>query len=162
QHRVASPLPPALRAEVRWLVASANRSLYARNQAAADLLAAFVADKNLQSLGLSEAERRAAGEARLRALEMGNVRGIPTESLALLEFARKMTTEAHAVTDEEVRELVRQLGTWELVRHTGFPLVERKAEWAQRLGEKQLVALVQLLAYANFQDRLLLSLGLSQ
>jgi hypothetical protein len=162
QQRVTSPLPPILRAEVRWLVASANRCAYARNQAAADLREAFVADRNLQALGLDENQRRAAADARLRALESGNARGIPTESLVLLEFARKMTTEAYAVTDDEVRDLVRQLGNWELVRRTGFPLVERKAEWVQRLGEQQLVALVQLLAYANFQDRLLLSLGLNE
>jgi alkylhydroperoxidase family enzyme len=162
QHRAASPLPPILRAEIRWLVASANRCPYARAQAAADLRAAFAADKNLQALGLAEAERRAAADTRLRALETGNVKGISTESLVLLEFARKMTTAAHTVTDDEVRDLVRQLGNWELVRQTGFPLVERRAEWVQGLGERQIVALVQLIAYANFQDRLLLSIGLTQ
>jgi alkylhydroperoxidase family enzyme len=59
----------------------------------------------------------------------------PDERLPLV-FARKMTFAAHSVTDAEVAELIR--------RH----------------GEKEVVAMVLLLAYANFQDRLVLALGL--
>jgi alkylhydroperoxidase family enzyme len=53
-----------------------------------------------------------------------------------LEFARKLTLHADKITDEEVAEL-REIH-----------------------GEANLVALVQCVAYANFQDRLVLSLGL--
>ena len=48
-----------------------------------------------------------------------------------------MTLAADAVTDEDVARLIK------------------------RYGEKQVVAMVLLLAYANFQDRLVLTLGLS-
>jgi hypothetical protein len=51
-------------------------------------------------------------------------------------FATKMCTEAASVTDEEVADLIK--------RH----------------GEEKFVAMVALLAYANFQDRLILSLGI--
>lgn len=54
---------------------------------------------------------------------------------AVLAFARKLTTAAYSVTDEEVANL------------------------RKHLGDAKLVALVQLLAYANFQDRLVLALG---
>ena len=57
-----------------------------------------------------------------------------TERLALT-FAEKLTTAASTVTDAEVQRL-RQL-----------------------FGDAQVVAMVQLLAFANFQDRLLLTLG---
>ena len=55
---------------------------------------------------------------------------------AALDFARKLTLAGDTVTDEEVARL-----------HESF-------------GEKQLVAIVLLVAHANFQDRLFLSLGL--
>ena len=56
----------------------------------------------------------------------------------VLRFARKLTLAAYTVTDAEVAELVKSL------------------------GEKQLVAVVQLLAFSNFQDRLVLALGISR
>jgi alkylhydroperoxidase family enzyme len=56
---------------------------------------------------------------------------------AALLFAQKMTREAYKVTDDEVVEL-RQL-----------------------FGNAKVVAMVQLLAYANFQDRLLLALDVA-
>lgn len=55
---------------------------------------------------------------------------------AALDFARKLSLAADTVTDEEVARLV---------------------EW---YGDKQVVAMVLLVAHANFQDRLFLSLGL--
>jgi AhpD family alkylhydroperoxidase len=55
----------------------------------------------------------------------------------VLRFARKLTLAAYTVTDAEVAELVKSL------------------------GEKQLVAVVQLLAFSNFQDRLVLALGIA-
>jgi alkylhydroperoxidase family enzyme len=57
---------------------------------------------------------------------------------AALVFARKLTLTAYAVTDAEVAHLERAL------------------------GDKQLVAVVQLVAFANFQDRLLLALGITR
>jgi len=53
-----------------------------------------------------------------------------------IEFALKLTVAADSVTDEEVARLL------------------------ERYGDKDVVAMVLLVAYANFQDRLLLSLGL--
>jgi alkylhydroperoxidase family enzyme len=55
----------------------------------------------------------------------------------LFVFARKLTREAYKITDEE------------------FAAIRKK------LGDAQVVALVQLLAYSNFQDRLLHALGLN-
>lgn len=56
----------------------------------------------------------------------------------VLRFARKLTLAAYTVTDAEVADLVKTL------------------------GDKQLVAVVQLAAFANFQDRLLLALGITE
>ncbi len=55
----------------------------------------------------------------------------------ILRFARTLTLAAYSVSDDEIEQLRKQL------------------------GEAKLVALVKLLAYANFQDRLVLSLGVS-
>lgn len=65
----------------------------------------------------------------------GGVDTLPGERVAL-DFARKLTTAADQVTDDEV------------------------AGVRQHFGDAGTVALVQCLAYANFQDRLVLSLGL--
>jgi alkylhydroperoxidase family enzyme len=61
----------------------------------------------------------------------------PLAEKAALDFARKLTLAADTVTDREVTDLVKL--------H----------------GEKQVVAMVLLLAYANFQDRLVSALGLA-
>jgi hypothetical protein len=74
-----------------------------------------------------------------------------------------MTLAAHSITDAEVTNVIQELGTQELARLVGGCLtISGKDEAIRTLGRKQLVALVQLLAYANFQDRLLLTLGVSQ
>ncbi|MFO0890891.1 MAG: hypothetical protein U0790_17330 [Isosphaeraceae bacterium] len=88
---------------------------------------------------------KAAAEADLRHAGV-DVRGIaalragperwPAEDRAALIFARQMTVNAAAVTDAQVASL------------------------RESYGEEKLVAMVLLLAYSNFQDRLLLSLGL--
>jgi alkylhydroperoxidase family enzyme len=65
-----------------------------------------------------------------------NLDKLPEPERAALVFASKMTLAAHTVTDSEVKTLIRH--------H----------------GEKNVVAMVLLLAHANFQDRLILSLGL--
>lgn len=60
---------------------------------------------------------------------------LPPADQAALQFARKMTLDAATVTDAEVSQLM------------------------GHYGDKQVVAMVLLLAYANFQDRLILALG---
>jgi alkylhydroperoxidase family enzyme len=114
-HRAKSPLDPKLRGKLRWTAAHANRCAYAEAYAAADLRRAGVTEEDIRSLADKGANRPAAERAALR-------------------FARKMTTAASTVTDEEVAEL-RQL-----------------------YGDGPVVAMVLLLAYANFQDRMLLTL----
>jgi len=67
-----------------------------------------------------------------------NSAGLNAADNQLLAFARKLTLDSQAVTDAEVAELIK--------RH----------------GDRQVVAMVQHIAYANFQDRLLLGLGLGR
>jgi alkylhydroperoxidase family enzyme len=83
------------------------------------------------------ADLRAIGvdEAAIRALADGRAQ-LPEAEQAALAFARKLTRAAHTITDDEVSCLI---------------------EW---YGEKQVVAMVLLVAYANFQDRLVLALDL--
>jgi alkylhydroperoxidase family enzyme len=80
---------------------------------------------------------RAGLEAQaLRALAGGQAERVAPERAALA-FARKLTRDPKAVTDKEVAQLIRYY------------------------GEKRVVAMVLLVAHANFQDRLLLALALS-
>jgi alkylhydroperoxidase family enzyme/thiol-disulfide isomerase/thioredoxin len=83
----------------------------------------------------AEADLRRAGvnEADICALA-GDHSGLPEPERAALNFARQMTLEADKVTDAEVEYL------------------------KSAYDEKKLAAMVLLLAYANFQDRLLLAL----
>jgi hypothetical protein len=67
----------------------------------------------------------------------GDLSGLPEAERAALRFARKLTLTADTVTDAEVARLM------------------------ELHGDKQVVAMVLLLAYANFQDRLVSALGLS-
>src|SRR5581483_1845792 len=60
---------------------------------------------------------------------------LPEEERLALQFVRQLATEAYAVTDAQVARLV------------------------QLYGDRQVVAIVLVAAYANFQDRLLLALG---
>ncbi len=60
---------------------------------------------------------------------------LPEPERLALNFARKMTKAAYTVTDEEMAELLKHF------------------------GPEKVVAMVHTLAYANFQDRLLLGLG---
>jgi len=80
--------------------------------------------------------RRAGGNERDIALLQGDWSNLLAPTQRVLTLSKKLTLCASKVTDAEVAEL------------------------KEDLGESQLVALVQLLAYANFQDRLVLSLGL--
>jgi alkylhydroperoxidase family enzyme len=86
----------------------------------------------------AEADLRRLGvdAAAIQALA-GDFRGLPTKESCALLFARKLTAATNTVTDPEVVGLIKHY------------------------GEKQVVALVLLVAYANFQDRLLLALDVS-
>src|SRR5262245_22059255 len=115
-HRTGDRLDPRLRGLVRWAATDANRCDYAKAVAAADL------------------RRAGATEADVQALTADPGRQSPAERSAVA-FARKMMTEAHAVTDDEVKQLL------------------------QFFGEEKVVALVALVAHASFQDRLFLAAG---
>lgn len=116
--RVESPLPPRLRAKLRWVAADANRCEYARAYARFDYLRAGGGAEDIDDLPrrldkLPEAERLA------------------------LQMVRQLVEAAYTITDAQVARLV------------------------QLYDEKQVVAIVLVAAYANFQDRLLLALGVA-
>jgi alkylhydroperoxidase family enzyme len=111
-----SPLDPIDRASARFVIADGNRCDYGRETAAFDL------------------EQLDAGP-RVAMLRAGEA-AWPDDLRPLLGFARQMTLDATAVTDEEFARLV------------------------GRYGPQRTAALVLLCAYGNFQDRLALALGL--
>ncbi len=115
-HRGGDRLDARLRGQVRWAAADANGCVYGKAVAAADLRRAGCTDADLQTLVTNPAK-------------------LPLADRAAVAFARKMMREAHAVTDDEVKQLV------------------------QLLGEERVVALVALLAHASFQDRMFLALN---
>jgi alkylhydroperoxidase family enzyme len=88
-----------------------------------------------EAYALADLRRAGLDAAGIRALA-GDLDGLPEKERAALTFARKLTTAADTVTDAEVAHL-REL-----------------------YGDRQVVAMVLLVAYANFQDRLLLALAL--
>jgi alkylhydroperoxidase family enzyme len=114
--RAASPLPPDLRARMRWIAASANRNPYGMAYAKADLRRAGASDDDLDRL-------------------TDDPNDWPAKDRSALRFARKLTLEAFKILDEDVTEL------------------------RENYGDAAVVAMVQLLAYSNFQDRLTHSLG---
>jgi alkylhydroperoxidase family enzyme len=79
---------------------------------------------------------RAGGAPAALASRDRAVEGLPEVERAALAFAEKLTREANSVTDAEVARLV------------------------EAFGDKQVVAMVLLIAYANFLDRLALALDL--
>jgi alkylhydroperoxidase family enzyme len=84
------------------------------------------------------ADLRAAGLGPLAdRLAAGNLTGLPPEQRAAVKFADGLTADPRSVTDAEVAALIGQY------------------------GERQVVAMVLLLAYAQFQDRLALVLGVA-
>ncbi len=87
-----------------------------------------------EAYAAADLRRLGVDAAALSALA-GDFADLPLTERAALTFARKLTLAADTVTDEEMAALVKL--------H----------------GEKQVVGMVVLLAYANFQDRLLLALG---
>ena len=84
---------------------------------------------------LADARRAGLDDAAIEALRRGDWSGLPRGERAALEFARKMTVASSTVSDDEFQALVEQF------------------------GQKTVAAMVILMAYANFQDRLLLCLG---
>ncbi len=113
--RTKSPLDPALRAKMRWVIAKANRCEYAKQTAWADL-------------------KREGGDEAVRILT-GPPADWPAADREPLEFARLMTMDAPKVTDEQFAAL------------------------QKTYGDKKVAAMVYLAAYGNFQDRMLLGLG---
>jgi alkylhydroperoxidase family enzyme len=89
-----------------------------------------------EAQALADLRRAGVETAAIDALRSDRNRLSPVEQAAV-EFARKLTSAAFSVTDAEMADLIKT--------H----------------GEKQVVAMVQLLAHANFQDRLILALGVS-
>ncbi|MGO9470213.1 MAG: carboxymuconolactone decarboxylase family protein [Isosphaeraceae bacterium] len=89
------------------------------------------------SMAYAEADLKRAGlsDAELRVLK-GDGANVPDAERDVLDFAHRMTVDASEVTDDEVARLI------------------------TRYGEEKVVAMVLLLAYANFQDRILLTLGI--
>jgi alkylhydroperoxidase family enzyme len=83
---------------------------------------------------VADLRRAGVDEAGINALGKDDSR-LAVAQRAALTFARKMTEAADTVTDAEVCQLM------------------------GHYGDKQVTAMVLLLAYANFQDRLILSLG---
>jgi alkylhydroperoxidase family enzyme len=84
------------------------------------------------------ADLRAAGLGKLAdRLAAGDRTGLEPGPLAVMAFADQMTADPRKVTDAEVATLIGQY------------------------GERQVVAIVLLLAYAQFQDRMAIALGLS-
>jgi alkylhydroperoxidase family enzyme len=87
-----------------------------------------------EAYAAADLRRAGADEAAVKELACDGA-NLPEKERAALTFARKLTLAADAVTDDEVAALVKAY------------------------GEKDVVAMVLLLAYANFQDRLLLAMG---
>jgi alkylhydroperoxidase family enzyme len=88
-----------------------------------------------KAVAVADLQRAGLEQNQIEALEHEDATQ-PLAERAAVHFARKLTLAADTVTDEEVAKLI---------------------DW---YGEKQLVAMVLLIAHANFQDRLFLSLGL--
>lgn len=115
-HRAQNPLGPALAAQLRWAVADAMQCNYGRRYAELDLTRAGWTDDDLRQMAAgspqcSQADRTAAA------------------------FARALTLAGHAITDQQVANLL------------------------ALFGAEQVVAIVHTVACANFQNRLRLALG---
>ena len=90
--RTKSPIPPGLRAAMRWVSANANRCDYAKAYAAADAIRAGI-DRN-----------------RIAGLAQEDYPGWSHEDRAALKFARKMTVDSDSVADAEFASLVSAFG----------------------------------------------------
>lgn len=115
--RTKSPLDPALRAKMRWVIASANRCAYTQAYALADL------------------NRAGAPESAIKTLT-GDPEQWPEADREPLEFARLLTVAAPTIPDALFARL------------------------REKYGDKGGASMVLLAAYGNFQDRIILGLGL--
>jgi alkylhydroperoxidase family enzyme len=107
-HRAKNSLNPVLAAGLRLAVAETLGSEYGKAEAKADL-----------------------DRARLKADMYTDLQG----GAVAIRFAKKLTLEGHAITDEEFEELLKHF------------------------GPKRTTAIIHTVAYANFHNRLLLGLG---
>jgi alkylhydroperoxidase family enzyme len=96
-----------------------------------------VADANRCKVAMAEAladlKRAGATDAEVQALR-GDRSALPDSTRRVLDVARELTRAAYKVSDDQIATIRKDL------------------------GEPKLVALIQLTAFGNFQDRLLLSL----
>ncbi len=90
-----------------------------------------------EAYAAADARRAGLDDARIDALGLEGYPGWSAADRSALDFARKMTVDSDSVTDDEFAVLVKNF------------------------GEKQAASMVLLLAYANFQDRVLICLGAS-
>jgi alkylhydroperoxidase family enzyme len=88
-----------------------------------------------QAYAAADARRAGVNEAKIDALGREGYPGWSESDRAALEFARKMTVESDAVSDAEFARLVKNF------------------------GERRAASMVLLMAYSNFQDRILICLG---
>jgi alkylhydroperoxidase family enzyme len=88
-----------------------------------------------EATAIADARRADVSDADISRLQSGDLAGFRPEDRAALEFAKKMTLASSEVTDAEFASLVKSFGA------------------------EKVAAMVLLCAYGNFQDRLLLSLG---
>jgi alkylhydroperoxidase family enzyme len=88
-----------------------------------------------EAYAAADLRRAGVDDAAIKVLS-GDLSDLPEKERAALKFAQKLTLAADSVADEEVAQLIKLY------------------------GDKQVVAMVLLLAYANFQDRLLLTLAI--
>jgi alkylhydroperoxidase family enzyme len=114
--RTENPLPPRIRARLRWVAADVNRCEYARVYARADYVRSGGKSEDLDDL-------------------TGKLDKLPEDERLALQLVRQLGERAYTVTDAQMARLVKLY------------------------GEEKVVAIVLVAAYANFQDRLLLALG---
>jgi alkylhydroperoxidase family enzyme len=114
-HREKNPFGAELAAVLRWTVADALGSKFGIATAEADLKRAGLPAKYLANIG--------------------NRTDLQTDVRVAVAFARKLTTEGHAITDKEFAELLKHY------------------------GPEKTTAIVHTVAYANFHNRVVLALG---
>lgn len=114
-HREKNPLGPELAALLRWTAADALGSDFGKATAVLDL-------------------SRAGAPARVLA-DPGDTAALAPNMRVAVAFARKLTQEGHAITDEEFAELLKLY------------------------GPEKVTAIVHSVAYANFHNRIVLGLG---
>lgn len=92
RHRTSNPLPPQLRAKLRWQAAKTIGCDYSAAVAIADL------------------ERTGCSKEAMLAFVVGEDQRLAKKEQLALAFAKKMTRAAHEITDNEVAELLDVFG----------------------------------------------------